>query len=288
VALRFAKLEGAGNSYLAIDGRDEDRSWSALARAMARTHFGVGSDGIAVVQRSRSAQVRMRIFNSDGSEAEMSGNGIRLFSKFVIDRGIAEPGAEGLLVETGGGLRRVHPTLESGRVVGARVAMGEPCFEPERIPVLLPERPDRVLDHPLALGSSGARGALALRITCLSIGNPHAVAFPEAPVAAFPLAEVGPEVQNHAAFPNRINFEIVNVIDPGNLRVRVFERGEGETPSSGTGSTAAAIAARLHQPMEDRIAVHLPGGTLYVEWPGSGEAFLEGPTVEVFTGVWPQ
>jgi diaminopimelate epimerase len=283
VGLAFAKLQGAGNGYLAVDGRAARCDWSALAIAMTQHRLGVGSDGLLVVQHSDIAAVRMRVFNSDGSEAEMSGNGIRLFAKFVLDREMAKPNADGLRIQTGGGLRTVVPTLVEGRVVSARVAMGIPTFTAAEIPVdsTTAGGAERIFDFPLEVAGR------TIPINCLSLGNPHAVAILEEPVDEFPLAEVGPAVVNHPMFPNRINFEIVNVLARDVLRARIFERGEGETLSSGTGSTASAVAARAHGFTDDTVEVRLRGGRLRVEWAGQGEALLEGPAVEVFTGVWP-
>jgi diaminopimelate epimerase len=266
VPIPFAKLEAAGNGYVAVDGRAGERDWSALARAMAEPHFGIGSHGLVVALPSERAPVRMRIFNSDGSEAEMSGNGLRLLAKFVLDRGIVRAGPEGLPVETAAGVRTVWPELAAGRMVGGRIAMGEPVVED---PACRLELGDRTLE-----------------VTLLRVGNPHAVLLTEEPVAGYPLAEVGSRVGAHAAFPGGINFEVVNVLAPDRLRARIFERGEGETPSSGTGSTASAVAARFHRRTGDAVTVEVPGGTLSVAWPGSGEAYLEGPTREAFTGIW--
>ncbi len=284
MAIPFAKLQGAGNDYIAIDGRGLDRDWGALSLAMSRRAFGAGSDGIVLVQESRQAQIRMRVFNPDGSEAEMSGNGIRLFSKFVIDRHIVVPGSEGLAVETGGGVRTVVPRMDGTKMVAARVAMGVPVFEPPEIPVDARAigNPERVFDHPLEVAGR------TLNITCLAVGNPHAVVFPDEPVDEFPLSEIGPLVENHPLFPNRINFEIANVLNRGRLKARIFERGAGETLSSGTGTTAVAVAARAHGLTGDAVDVEVPGGVLHLEWPGTGEVHLEGPAVEVFTGEWPE
>lgn len=282
----FAKLQGAGNDYIAIDGRGADRDWGKLSVEMSRPAFGVGSDGIVVVQEpedASQAQVRMRVFNPDGSEAEMSGNGIRLFSKFVIDRKIAVPGPEGLVVETGGGIRTVVPAMQGGKMIAAKVAMGVPEFTPAKIPVdvAVLNGADRVYDFPLVVGGR------TLKVTCLAVGNPHAVAFPDEPVEEFPLIEVGALVERHPMFPNRINFEIVNVISRSRIRARIFERGAGETLSSGTGSTASATAARAHGLVDDEVEVVVDGGVLKISWDEMGEAFLEGPAVEVFEGVWP-
>ena len=283
MALEFAKLQGAGNDYIAIDGRGVDRDWGALSKEMSRLAFGVGSDGIVVVQDSDVAQTRMRIYNPDGSEAEMSGNGIRLFSKFVIDRKITVPGPNEITVETGGGVRTVWPTMEHGKMVAARVAMGVPTFTPAEIPV------DTTLigDLDIVKNFLIEVGGRKLNITCLAVGNPHAVVIMDGPVEDFPLAEIGPGVENHKLFPNRINFEIVNVIDRSQIRARIFERGAGETLSSGTGSTAAATVARAHGLVDDSVEVIVDGGVLRVSWDETGEAFLEGPAIEVFTGVWP-
>lgn len=274
------KLQGAGNGYVAVDGRDLALDWPVLARRICDPHFGVGSDGLAVAQHSEVAPIRMRIFNSDGSESEMSGNGIRLFAKFVLDGGLLEAGDEGVRIETGGGVRTLWPRFESGRMVSARVAMGRPELTAARIPVVAPGLAGdaRVFDFPLE--AAGRR----LSLTCLSVGNPHAVAILDAPVQDFPLAEVGPAVMEHPFFPNRINFEIVNVLDRGRIRARIFERGEGETLASGTGSSAATIAARLHGLVDERVEVEVRGGRLEVSWDGEGEVWLDGPAVEVFRG----
>jgi diaminopimelate epimerase len=283
MALPYAKLVAAGNVYVAVDGRGIDRDWPALAVAMSAPDSGVGSDGLVVVQASDRAQVRMRVFNPDGSEAEISGNGIRLFCKFVVERKIASPTPKGLSIETAAGIRTVWPNIEGDRVVSARVAMGIPDFNPVTIPLnttlLAPATDTR--DLPILIGDRRRR------ITCLSIGNPHAVAFPDEPVEQFPLVEVGKLVERHALFPNRTNFEIVNVLSRSRIRARIFERGAGETPSSGTGSTAAATAAREHGFVDDEVDVVLDGGILKISWNERGEAFLEGPVEAVLEGTWP-
>ena len=283
MTVEFAKLHGAGNDYIAIDGRGIDRDWGALSREMSLLAFGVGSDGIVLVQDSEVAQIRMRVYNPDGSEAEMSGNGIRLFSKFVIDRKIALPSEDGLTVETGGGVRTVWPTMEGDKMIAAKVAMGVPTFVPSEIPVDTTQIGDLdiIKKFPIQAGDR------ELEVTCLAVGNPHAVVVMEESVEDFPLVEVGPHVESHTLFPNRVNFEIVNVISRSKIRARIFERGAGETMSSGTGSTASASAARAHGLVDDAVDVIVDGGVLQISWDEKGEAFLEGPAVEVFKGVWP-
>jgi diaminopimelate epimerase len=283
MTVEFTKLHGAGNDYIAIDGRGIDRDWGALSKAMSALAFGVGSDGIVLVQNSDIAQIRMRVYNPDGSEAEMSGNGIRLFSKFVVDRKFVLPEDNGLIVETGGGVRVVWPTMQDDKMVAAKVAMGEPTFIPAEIPVELAAIGDLEIlkDFPIRAGGYD------LKITCLAVGNPHAVVVMKDPVEDFPLTEVGPHVEHHELFPNRINFEIVNVINRSKIRTRIFERGAGETMSSGTGSTAAASAARAHGLVDNTVDVIVDGGILRISWDETGQAYLEGPAVEVFSGVWP-
>ena len=224
----------------------------------------------------------MRVYNPDGSEAEMSGNGIRLFAKFVLDRNIADATKDGLTVETLGGVRTVWPEMVDGRMVSARVAMGAATFVAAEVPVDTSDLggKDNVIAESLEIG--GAQMA----VTCLAIGNPHAVAIMDDPVEDFPLTEVGPYVENHPMFPQRINFEIVNVHARDKIRARIFERGAGETMSSGTGSTASAFACRKLGLVDDAVDVVVDGGVLRISWDGNDEAFLEGPAVEVFTGVW--
>lgn len=283
MTVEFAKLHGAGNDYIAIDGRGIDRDWGALSKGMSQLAFGVGSDGIVLVQHSDIAQIRMRVYNPDGSEAEMSGNGIRLFSKFVIDRKIALSDEDGMTVETGGGVRTVWPTMEGDKMIAAKVAMGVPTFVPSEIPVDTTQTGDLDIIKKFPIQA----GERELEVTCLAVGNPHAVVVMEESVEDFPLVAVGPFVESHKLFPNRINFEIVNVISRSQIRARIFERGAGETMSSGTGSTASAAAARAHGLVDDVVDVIVDGGVLQISWDEKGEAFLEGPAVEVFTGVWP-
>ena len=281
--MRFTKLHGAGNDYLVIDGRGLEHDWTAVTRRITERHFGVGSDGLLVVASSQVAAIRMRVFNPDGSEAEMSGDGIRCFTKYVVDRDIAQLEGGVLKVETGNGVRPVVPIRERGSVTGARVDMGKPRLRPEEVPVLLPpgvnvEGP--LVDYPLLLERQ------AVAVTCVSMGNPHAATFIEEPVAQFPLLTLGPQVEHHPLFPKRVNFEVVNVIGPGRLRMRTWERGVGETLACGTGACAVAVAARLKGLALGEVEIELLGGVLKVAWDGQGPVWLEGPVEEVFEGEW--
>ena len=281
--MRFTKLHGAGNDYLVMETQDVEQDWASLVRRMTDRHFGVGSDGLLVVASSQVAPIRMRVFNPDGSEAEMSGDGIRCFAKYVLDRGIVQIANGVLEVETGNGVRTVVPIMEQGRVARARVDMGRPRLRAEEVPVRLPEGVNvegPLVDYPLLLDQK------AVAITCVSMGNPHAAAFIEEPVAQFPLHSVGPQVEHHPLFPNRVNFEVANVLGRGKLRMRTWERGAGETLACGTGACAVAVAARLKGLTDEQVELELLGGLLKVQWDGQGSVWLEGPVEEVFEGEW--
>ena len=286
--MKFTKMHGAGNDYLYIDARDHDdfsTDWSQLSRSMSDRHFGVGSDGIILIEDSGIANLKMRMFNADGSESEMCGNGIRCFAKYAIDRGLATPGTDGIEVETLAGIRTVVQIYDGDRITGARVAMGEPLLDPVDVPVSLdpasgyPKGP--VTGYPLAVDS------LELSLSFVSMGNPHAIAFIDQPVGEFPLHTIGPMVEHHSIFPNRVNFETVNITGPGAMTARVWERGSGETMACGTGACAIAVAARLLGIADGRVDITLPGGTLSIDWDGEGEVYLEGPAEEIFSGKWP-
>lgn len=279
--MRFTKMHGAGNDYVYIDARSQVRDWPALSVAMSDRHKGVGADGIILALLSEDADMRMRMFNADGSESEMCGNGIRCLVGFALSRGIVPADNPVVVVETKAGERRVTPRWNDGRIVWASVEMGEPVFEASRIPVNAPGL-DIVMDYPLQVDGH------TFEISCVSMGNPHAVAFIDTPVNDVRLHELGPMVENHPMFPERVNFEIANVIDGGRLRVRVWERGSGLTEACGTGACAIGVIGRRKSLTGDKIHVALPGGDLVVEWPGDGGVTLEGPVIEVFEGEWPE
>ena len=282
--MKFTKMHGTGNDYVYIDARGVEADWPELSRAMSDRHFGIGSDGLILILDSDVADARMRMFNADGSEGEMCGNGIRCFAKYAIERDIVSPRPNGLAVETLAGVRNIVPTYSEDRISGARVSMGAPILAPQEIPVALAPGVNAglgpILDHPFTMDG------LDLPLSFVSMGNPHAVTFIEQPVDEFPLHTIGPKVEHHSIFPRRVNFEIVNVTGPGKLTARVWERGSGETMACGTGACGIAVAARLNGLCQDAVDITLPGGTLRIEWDGRGEVFMEGPAVEVFNGEW--
>ena len=278
--MKFTKMHGAGNDYVYIDARVEERDWPALSVEMSDRHTGVGSDGIILAWESEKADIKMRMFNADGSEGEMCGNGIRCLVRFAMERGIVPAGVSPVSVDTLAGVKQVTPLWEGGKMARAKVSMGEPLLRAEDIPVIAPGH-EVVVDHPLQVDGQ------TFSISCVSMGNPHAVAFVDEPVAEVPLHELGPMVEHHAMFPRRVNFEIVNLIDRGRLEARVWERGSGLTMACGSGASALAVVARLHAYIDDEVVVGLPGGELIVRWDGHGPVELEGPIEEVFSGEWP-
>ncbi len=278
--MKFAKMQGTGNDFLLIEAAGEERDWVALARAMCDRHFGVGADGLMLVLPSQRAGVRMRLFNADGSEAEVSGNGVRCLVKYAVERGLATAKSGRVTVEAASGLLSAEVIAAGGRVTGVRLSMGAPRFAPAEVPVLAEAEPP-LLDFPLEV--EGQR----LRVTCLSMGNPHAVLFYAQPIERYPLEQVGPQVEHHPAFPQRVNFGVARVMGRDRMDLRVWERGVGETLACGSGSCAAMVAARLHHLVEERVDIRQPGGTLTVEWDGRGEVYLTGPAEFVFEGEWP-
>jgi diaminopimelate epimerase len=273
--MEFTKLQAAGNDFVLIDVRRLEHDWSGMAQAMCDRHYGVGADGLLLVMESETADFRMRIFNSDGSEAEVCGNGLRCFARYIIERGLAD--RHDLTIETMAGIR----TVESCANERLQVSMGMPKFKPEDIPLIAAEVDiTPILDYPISV--KGRR----LPLSFVSIGNPHAVCFIEEPVIEFPLSELGPMVENHPLFPQRINFEIVNVLSKSELTSRVWERGVGETLACGSGACAVAVIARLHDYVDNPVEINLPGGTLSVKWEGNEEAYLSGDAKLVFKGEW--
>jgi len=286
--MNFTKLQATGNDFIFIDARNIERDWSRLAREICHRHFGAGADGLILVATSNRASLKMRLFNSDGSEAEVSGNGLRCFAKYVIDRQIVA--GPNITVETMSGIRTIEATMSRGKVTHAKVNMCAPRFKAEEIPVLI-DKPQKgrgevdikpIIDYPLTIGRRG------LALSFVSMGNPHAVIFLSQPVADFPLATIGPKVENHYIFPERVNFGIARILARNKIEARVWERGAGETLSCGSGACAIAVIARIKGYIDDEVDIMLEGGDLTVYWDGAGEVYLSGLVEEVFTGEWPK
>lgn len=273
--LSFAKYQGTGNDFLMVDGLDglPALDWGAFARRWCDRHYGVGADGVILVLRGESAPFAMRVINADGSEPEMCGNGLRCFVRYLADRGLAPTGP--FPVETGAGTLRPE-VLEGGQV---RVDMGHPILSRARIPMSGPAD-EQVVDEPIAVGAE------SFLVTAVSMGNPHAVIFvPD--VEAVPLAEWGPPLETHPAFPARTNVEFTQVIDRHTARMRVWERGAGPTLACGTGACATLVAGVLTGRLDREATIHLPGGPLAIAWREDGSILMTGAAEFVFTGELP-
>ena len=287
--MKFSKLQATGNDFILVDnltgpGKGD---WGELTQAMCDRHFGVGADGLILVQNSTSADLRMRIFNSDGSEVEVSGNGLRCFAKYAIEKGMigkmssrARQGNRTLTIETLSGIRKVKAYMSGNKVNQVEVNMGLPQFQREQIPVKVKVDIIPILDY--HLGIDGKKLTLSL----LSMGNPHAVSFLSRPIADFPLAEIGPKVERHPMFPQRTNFEVARVLSRGKIEAKVWERGVGETLACGSGACAIAVVAQLLDYVDRQVDIIFEGGTVTVSWDRVGEVLLTGPVEEVFTGEW--
>ncbi len=277
--IEFSKMQGTGNDYLYINGiKNRISNHRNLAVKMCDRHYGVGADGIIFIHESAEADFKMRIFNPDGSEAEMCGNGIRCFAKYVYDYKLTKKTE--LAIETLSGIRNVSIQVKNKRVAGATVDMGEPVLQRERIPMA--GDPGMVINEVLPLDDG-----MKFHITAVSMGNPHVIIFVE-DLDKFPVEKYGPVIENHAFFPKRTNVEFVTLVNEKEVYQRTWERGTGETLSCGTGASAVTVASILNRKSERKITVHLKGGDLTIEWnEKNNRVYMTGPAVEVFTGVWP-
>jgi diaminopimelate epimerase len=277
--MRVTKMHGAGNDYIyTIPDRERD-DWDELARKMSDRHFGIGADGLILALPSDVADMRMRMFNADGSEAEMCGNGIRCVVKFALEEGLVPDDKDVVTVDTLAGIKTLELFRRNGVVVAARVDMGAPNFAPASLPANV-EGPGPIIDLPLTVDG------VDLRLTLVSMGNPHAIHYVDHHPSEFPLERIGPQVENYALFPRRTNFQVVQVLNRGEVNHRVWERGTGITLASGTSASAVCAASRLKGLTDDRIVNHMPGGDLELEWDGEGSLFMTGPAVRVFDTEW--
>lgn len=279
--MRFTKLHGCGNDYVYVDlAKEKVDNPEELAIKISDRHKGVGSDGLILIEtlpKGSEAAFRMRMFNLDGSEGEMCGNGIRGLAKYVYDHGLTDK--KHIPVMTGAGVLHIEVFTEKDRVETARVAMGVPTFT----------RADAGIEgEGLAEDTTLEINGRNLEFSFASMGNPHAITFVD-DVASYPVRADGPVAETHPMFPGRINVHFVEIISPSEIRMRTWERGSGETQACGTGASAVVAVGVKKGIMENRTLVHLPGGDLQIEWPGEGETlYMTGPAVEVFSGEWPE
>ncbi len=276
--LNFVKAQGLGNDFVIVDGTSSELAnvdLSNLAVRMCDRNFGIGGDGLILVLPSTVADCRMRIINSDGSEPEMCGNGIRCFARYQFDNGF---GKSPMTVETLAGIKIVDTVEKDGRAVGFTVNMGAPRLQADEIPVSGYD--GQVIAKPLVVDGQ------TFDITCVSMGNPHCVIFTES-TADVPLREIGPKIETHSAFPKKTNVEFIQVLKDDEINFRVWERGAGITLACGTGACASVVAGVLNGKLKRRVKVHLPGGDLDINWREDGNVYMTGPAEVVFTGKFP-
>ncbi len=275
--LPFTKMHGLGNDFVIIDCREEfgvkGSELRNLSRKLCHRRFGIGADQLLLLYPSSIADFKMRIFNADGGEVEMCGNGIRCIAKYIWDRGLSV--RDVLEIETIAGI--IKPERAGDMV---RVDMGEPILEPEKIPVKISsEFGVLIIDYPLRINDR------EFKMTCVSMGNPHAVIFVNK-VDEFPASFFGPEIEKHHLFPKKTNVEFVEVLGRDEIKMRVWERGVGETMACGTGASASAVASNIKGLTDRKVAVHLLGGDLFIEWSDTdNHVYMIGPAVEVFEGM---
>jgi len=264
-------MQGAGNDFILVETGDMNIDWSSVSRAMCDRHFGIGADGLLLIIPSDNVDFKMRIFNADGSESEMCGNGLRCMVR------IEKTGK--IRIETKGGIREA----EYNESTEIKVRMGRPRFMDDEIPVKSGQCRVDIKQLPVCNISSAGND---FKLNLLSMGNPHAVYFTENQITDFPLSDIGPEITGNEIFPEGINFEVARVLDRDNIEARVWERGVGETLACGSGACAIGVTAILHEFTGKKVNVRLPGGILEVEWDGLGEVYLIGPAEMVYTGIW--
>ena len=273
--IKFTKMEGLGNDYVymdAINQKIENRP--ELARFVSNRNFGIGSDGLILIEKSEVADFKMTMFNSDGSQAEMCGNGIRCVAKFVYDKGMTDKTT--LKIETLAGIKILELNVEDGKVKTVRVDMGEPILEAEKIPVISTEKPVKNL----ILKAQDKE----FRFTCVSMGNPHAITIVD-DTESFDVKKYGEELEVNEAFPRRANVEFVQIVDKNTIKMRVWERSAGETLACGTGACATAVACNLNGLTDREVTIKLLGGDLKIEWNAeNNHVYMTGPATTVFEG----
>ena len=274
--IKFTKMQGLGNDYVYMDAiHQKIENESSLAQFVSNRHFGIGSDGLILICKSDIADFKMRMFNSDGSEAEMCGNGIRCVGKFVYDKGLTNKTT--VTIETLAGIKTLELNTKDGKVETVKVDMGEPILNPKEIPVIS----DEELVKNLMLEAEGRK----FKFTCVSMGNPHAITEVE-DTEKFDVEKYGKVLEVDKAFPNKTNVEFIQIVDKNHVKMRVWERGAGETLACGTGACATAVACHLNGKTDKNVEVELLGGKLYIEWnQKNNHIYMTGPAVTVFEGV---
>ena len=275
--MKFTKMHGCGNDYVYVDCTNEMiENPSEVSKYVSDRHFGIGSDGLILICSSETADFRMAMYNADGSEGAMCGNGIRCVAKYVYDKGLTDK--KNISIETKRGIKELELTVEDGKVSLVKVNMGAPILKAKDIPVDVDT--EKCIDSDINVDGKD------YKITCVSMGNPHAVTFIDEDVKTFPIEKIGPKFENHPMFPDRVNTEFVQVLNRHEVNMRVWERGSGETLACGTGTCATVVACVLNGLTDDEVTVHLLGGDLFIKYDRENDTvWMTGPAVIAFEGT---
>lgn len=275
--MKFTKMHGCGNDYVYVDCTNEMiENPSEVSKYVSDRHFGIGSDGLILICSSETADFRMAMYNADGSEGAMCGNGIRCVAKYVYDKGLTDK--KNISIETKSGIKELELTVEDGKVSLVKVNMGAPILNAKDIPVDVDT--EKCIDSDINIDGK------EYKITCVSMGNPHAVTFIDEDVKTFPIEKIGPKFENHPMFPDRVNTEFVQVLNRHEVNMRVWERGSGETLACGTGTCATVVACVLNGLTDDEVTVHLLGGDLFIKYDRENDTvWMTGPAVIAFEGT---
>ena len=284
--MKFTKMHGCGNDYIYVDGSKEkvrEKDKPELVRRLSDRHFGIGGDGVIFINPSEEADFEMEMYNMDGTRAEMCGNGIRCVAKFVYDKGLTDKTS--ISIVSCGNVKHLELSVEDGKVSAIKVNMGQPILKAEEIPVTIENNDGFMIKDDGAVISAPIEvGGQNYKMTCVSMGNPHAVVFVD-DVSSLELEKIGPLFENHACFPRRINTEFVKVLDRENIEMRVWERGTGETLACGTGACASVVASVLNGLTQEQVTVKLLGGNLQIRWDREEDlVYMTGPAATVFEG----
>ena len=273
--MKFTKMHGCGNDYVYVNGfENKMENPGEISKKISDRHFGIGSDGMIVINPSDVADFKMSMYNADGSEGKMCGNGIRCVAKFVYDYKLTDKTT--ITVETLSGIKTLKLNVKDGKVETVRVNMGSPILNAKQIPVISAQ--DQVIDSPLMIDGK------EYRITCVSMGNPHDITFVD-DTDAIEIEQIGPKFENHEIFPDRVNTEFIQIVDRNTIKMRVWERGSGETLACGTGACASVVACVLNNKTENVVTVKLLGGDLLIEYNREeNTVYMTGPATTVYTG----
>ena len=280
-------MHGAANDFVMVDGRNMQRDWSKMAITVCDRHRGIGCDSLIIILPSDKADFGMRTFDTDGSEAETCGNGLRCVARYLLEKGLIKPDAEEVTIETMSAISSVRLERQDNKVIKFWANLGKPRLAAAQIPVDTKAGKGESIDVKGMIAYKDKVNGMEIILNLVSMGNPHAVFFTKEPVKDFPMDKIGPLVEKLPIFPHRVNFEVARVLDKDHIEARVWERGVGETMACGSGTCAITVASKLNGFTGSKVEVQLPGGNLNALFNGSGEVVLGGPAVVVYEGIWP-